>query len=87
MGLRLDIGDDTGLPSDDLVPVEVNPGDTVTVQNQTGSNATLNYLTSFDAGPAGTIAAGTSQQFTVGPLYLQSQGVSSVLITGGVYGS
>ncbi|HEX9007325.1 MAG TPA: hypothetical protein VF889_08515 [Bacteroidota bacterium] len=82
----MDIGDNDSNQSD-FVPLEINPGDSVTVQNLTGSNATLNYLTNFDAAPAGTIAAGASQTFTIAPVWLQSQGVSSVLITGGVYGN
>ena len=86
MGLHMDIGDNDADQSD-FVPLEINPGDTVVVNNVTGSNATLNYFTNFDSGPAGTITAGSSQSFTVGPVWLQSQGVSTVQITGGAYGN
>jgi hypothetical protein len=85
MGLQLDVGDNDADQSD-FVPVEINPGDTVTVANMTGSAAILNYLTALD-GPSTPIAVGGSQSFTTGPLWLQSQGRSTVRITGGVYGN
>jgi hypothetical protein len=85
MGLQLDIGDNDSDQSD-FVPVQINPGDTVTVANITGSAATLNYLTALN-GPSTPITVGSSQAFTTGPLWLQSQGRSTVKITGGVYGN
>lgn len=84
--IHIDIGDDPAYTQDDLVPVVVNPGDTVVVTNLAGGS-TLNYYTNIDAGAAGTIAAGANQSFTIGPLWLQSQGSSSVNISGGEYGN
>jgi hypothetical protein len=86
MALQMDIGDNDNDQSD-FVALELNPGDTVVVSNVTNSNATLNYFTNFDSAAAGSIAAGTQQSFTIGPVWLQSQGVSSVRISGGAYGN
>jgi hypothetical protein len=77
---------DIGLNAPHLIAVGVEPrnGDSVVVSNLAG--ATINYYSNTCSAPAGTIAAAGSQTFTT-PVWLQSQGRSSIRITGGMYGS
>lgn len=82
--LQIDIGDQAASQAD-MVPVTVHPGDSVNVANLAASTATLNVLTAIDNSPT-TIAPGANQTFTIPGVWLQSQGRSSVQITGGMYG-
>lgn len=82
--LQVDIGDND-VDQSDMVPVTVHPGESVTVSNITGSSATLNYFSAID-GPATTITVGNAATFSTGSVWLQSQGRSTVQVTGGMYG-
>lgn len=64
--------------------VEPRNGDSVVVNNVAG--ASLNYYSDTASTPAGTIAAAASQTFTA-PVWIQSQGRTSVRLTGGKYGN
>ena len=70
----------------DMVAVSVEPknADSVVVNNLAGD--TLNYYANTASPAAGTIAAAASQTFTT-PVWIQSQGRTSVRLTGGKYGS
>jgi hypothetical protein len=82
---RVEIGT-SGTVCLDMVEVSVEPknSDSVVVNNLAG--ATLNYYSNTCSAPAGTIAASASQTFTT-PVWIQSQGRSSVRLTGGKYGN
>jgi len=83
--MRTDIGT-SGTVCLDMVAVSVEPknGDSVVVNNLAG--ATLNYYSNTASAPAGTIAAAASQTFTA-PVWIQSQGRTSVRLTGGKFGA
>jgi hypothetical protein len=70
----------------DMIGVSVEPrnGDSVLINNLAGD--TLNYYSNTASAPAGTIAAAASQTFTA-PVWIQSQGRTSVRLTGGKYGN
>jgi len=70
----------------DMVAVSVEPknADSVVVNNLAGD--TLNYYANTASPAAGTIAAAASQTFTT-PVWIPSQGRTSVRLTGGKYGS
>jgi hypothetical protein len=70
----------------DMVAIAVEPrnADSVVVNNLAGD--TLNYYSNTASAPAGTIAAAASQTFTQ-PVWIQSQGRTSVRLTGGQYGN
>jgi len=84
---RIELGT-SGTTCLDMVTLSVSPGESVVVNNLAGS--TVNYwncTTQPSPGTAtGTIAAAASQTFTT-PTWIQSQGRSSVRLTGGKYGS
>jgi hypothetical protein len=83
--MRADIGT-SGTTLLDMVAVSVDPknGDSVVVNNLAG--ATLNYYSNTCSAPAGTIAAAGNATFTT-PVWIQSQGRTSVRLTGGKYGN
>jgi hypothetical protein len=83
--MRTDIGT-SGTVLLDMVTVSVEPknADSVVVNNLAG--ATLNYYANTASAPAGTIAAAASATFTT-PVWIQSQGRSSIRLTGGKYGA
>lgn len=83
--MRVDLGT-SGATVLDMVAVSVDPknADSVVVNNVAG--ATLNYYLNTCSAPAGTIAAAASVTFTT-PVWIQSQGRSSVRLTGGKYGA
>lgn len=82
--MRTDIG--TGTAALGMVGVSVEPknGDSVVVNNVAG--ATLNYYSNTCSAPAGTIAPSASVTFTT-PVWIQSQGRTSIRLTGGKYGN
>jgi hypothetical protein len=83
--MRTDIGT-SGTVLLDMVAVSVEPrnADSVVVNNLAG--ATLNYYANTCSAPAGTIAAAANATFTT-PVWIQSQGRTSVWLTGGKYGA
>jgi hypothetical protein len=66
------------------VSVDTRAAETVTVKNVAG--ATVNYYANTCSAPAGTLAAAASQAFTA-PAWIQSQGRTTVQLTGGKYGA
>ena len=83
--MRADIGT-SGTVVLDMVAVSVDPNnaDSVVVNNVAG--ATLNVYANTCSAPASTIAAAASATFTA-PVWIQSQGRTSVRLTGGKYGA
>lgn len=83
--MRADIGTGSALALD-MVHVSVEPknGESVVVNNLAG--ATLNYYSNTSSAPAGTIAVLANATFTA-PVWIQSQGRTSVRLTGGKYGN
>lgn len=83
--MQTDIGT-SGTACLDMVAVSVDPknSDSVVVNNLAG--ATLNYYANTCSAPAGTIAAAANATFTT-PVWIQSQGRTSVRLTGGKYGA
>jgi hypothetical protein len=82
---QIDLGDNsTAAP--EFVTLAVRQGDTVNISNLAGS-ATVNYYTAPNGtdGSATTLNAGSNANVTV-PTWIQSQGVSTVQLTGGIYG-
>ena len=88
MACYLGLGTDSNFAGDQIIPVVVQTGDTVTVANNTNSVNTINYLSGgFNGGATGTITAGNSHNLTiVGTHYLTCAGHADVKLTGGVYG-
>lgn len=86
MSLTINLGDGSATAPDVLeVAVNTAAGDSIIVKNVAG--ATLNYYSGdTDQPPAGTIAALASQTFTQ-PVWLESQGITTVNLSGGEYGS
>ena len=85
MSLQINLGDNSTAAPDVLeVAVNTAAGDSITVTNVAGS--TLNYYSGdTDAPPAGTLTPSSSQTFTQ-PVWLESQGTTTVKLTGGEYG-
>lgn len=84
MTTLINIGDDPNQPADDTVTLDVPAGATV---NVAVSGATVNYWAAQspdDTSQSGTIGNGSNQNFTA-PSFLQSQGISTLTITGGNY--
>lgn len=82
MPLTINVGDNT--PSvQNIVTVAVTPGTTVNLANVAGS--TLNYFTAGIDGPAQTLTSGNNVNLTE-PAYIQSQGTTTVTLSGGQYG-
>lgn len=81
LGINETLADNAG----SIMALAVHPGDTITIANASTSS-TVNFFSNLTSTAAGTIAASASQNFTA-PAWLQSQGRSSLLISGGIYGS
>jgi hypothetical protein len=83
MSLQINLGDGS-IAAPDVLSIAVNAGDSIVITNVSGS--TLNYYKGdTDAPVAGTIAASSNQTFTA-PVWLESQGITTVLLQGGEYG-
>ncbi len=67
-----------------IVTLAVRQGDTVNISNLAGGS-TLNYFTNGIDGAASTLTAGSNVNVTV-PTWIQSQGVSTIQLSGGLYG-
>ena len=81
--LQIDVGD-TSAAAPDMVPIAVSPGDSITISNLAG--ATLNVFTNGIDGAPSTLTPTNNVTVTV-PTWIQSQGVTTVKITGGQYGA
>lgn len=84
--MNIDIGgtatDESAAP--EFVPVYVQAGGAgTTVLVLSGD--TVNYYTSIDAPPAGSLTATQSATFTINPVWLTSNSISSVQLTGPGY--
>lgn len=75
-----------GAVAPDFVPVYIFPGGAGT-NIAVNSGDTISYYTAIDSNstPAGTIAAGANQTFTVEPLWITSAGISNVTFSGPGY--
>jgi hypothetical protein len=84
MPLAFDLGDNASNQVD-IIPLAVTSGQTITLKNVAGS--TINVLgNGLNGGATSTIAATASGTFTA-PTYVASQGRTSCLVSGGVYGN
>lgn len=68
----------------DIVTLAIGAGDSVVVKNVAGS--TLNYFLNGINGSASTLTATSSATITT-PASIQSQGITTVQLTGGQYGA
>ena len=84
MPMQINVGDGNVSTCQDIIQLGVRPGDTVNISNLAGGS-TLNYFTNGIDQAATTLNAGSNVNVSV-PCWIQSQGVSTLILTGGIYG-